>query len=38
VELEVELGIAEPVGVVKPERHLHQTPVKRLQQVDAVGD
>jgi hypothetical protein len=35
VELEVELGLVVPVGVVEAERHLDQSPVKRRQQVQA---
>jgi hypothetical protein len=37
VELEVELGLVVPVGVVEPERHFDQSPVKRRQQVQASG-
>ena len=38
VEVEVEVRVVDPVGVVDPERHLGQAPAKRRQQVQPRGD
>ena len=38
VEVEVEVGVGDPVRVVEPERHLHQPASQRLELVDAVGE
>jgi hypothetical protein len=38
VVLEIELGVVDPVRIVQPERHLLQTPTKRRQQRQPLGD
>ena len=38
VEVEVEVGVLDPVRVVEPERHLPQPPAQRLEEVEAAFD
>ena len=38
VEVEVEVGVGDPVGMVEPERHLDQPPPQRLELVQPVGE
>ncbi len=38
VEVDVEVGILDPVRQVEPERHLHQSAAERRQLVDALED
>ena len=38
VEVEVEVGVVDPVRVVEPERHLGEPPAQRRQQRQALGD